>query len=263
MVRTSWNKWLVILIFVVTLLIPVQIAAMDKQHVYDFAGLLSDDEVGKLEKVAATYSEKRETDFIILTTDDPALDVKDYMGDFYDEKGFGYDREHGNTAMITINIKTHDVQFGGFGKVEKLLDDSRFEIIQGKITPALSDGDYLDAFTSFITLSSRYMQFKDGANPANPLYNTWVQFGLALILALVIVFGLARNPGMKTTVTANTYRDQQKTKVNQKRDRYIRTAVTKRRKPKQSSGSGGGGPRGGGGGVTRGGRSFSGSRGKF
>lgn len=258
--------FLLLIVFMLFPLFSIQEAnaQSDKQRIYDFAKILTDNEVANLEKLAAKYSEKRETDFIILTMDDPEQDIETYMGDFYDENGLGYNKEHGNTAIIALNMdeKRRDVLLAGFGKAEKYLDPDKLTTIREKVTPSLSEGDYEQAFTSFIKLSAKYMTFKPGTNPANPLYNTWVQLGLSIAIAGAIVWVLARNPGMKVTTNAATYQDEGQTKINHKKDRYIRTTVTKKRKPKPKSNSGGsgGGFRGG---STGGGRSFSGSRGKF
>ncbi|MDI5791514.1 TPM domain-containing protein [Bacillus licheniformis] len=62
-------------------------ASEQKRFVYDEAGLLTKQEIEKLETLAAKLGAERETDFIIVTTNDTnGRDVKKYAEDFYDEK---------------------------------------------------------------------------------------------------------------------------------------------------------------------------------
>lgn len=238
-------------------------AESNQQRIYDHAELLTEEQIKELETIAGTYSEKREVDFIIVTVEDPGKDMQKYVDEFYDEEGFGFDKKHGNTAMLGIGMKERDVVLSGFKEMEESLDPNRLSHIREKITPALSDGNYFDAFESFILLSSKYMMYRPGVDPTNPLFNTWVQLGIALAVAALIVWAMARNVEPKMTATSATYQDMNRSRVVRKRDRYIRKTVTRRRKPKQSSG----GNRGGGGsgsiGRTSAGHARSTSRGKF
>ena len=235
-----------------------------QERVYDLANLLSKEEKAKLEEVAYKYSVKRKTDFVILTISDPMdKDIVDYMEDFYDENELGYDKPHGNVAILTIDMKNRDVYLAGFYKGEKYLSDSRLDIIRDKITPDLSSGNYYDAFYSFIKTSYKYMGIRPGVNPENILFKLGFQIIISLVIGAVVVLVMAYNSGGKTTVNAATYQDPMNSKILSKSDRYIRTSVTKHRKPKPKSSSGGFSGGGSGGGITRGGHSHSGSRGKF
>nr|WP_244943947.1 TPM domain-containing protein [Siminovitchia fortis] len=259
-----FKKTLILMAFF--LIFPFAFAAADspsKQRVFDDAGLLSDNEVKELEKLAEKHGAKRDTDFIILTSNNEEnKDVVEFMQDFYDEQAPGYDKPHGNTAILTLDMKNRDVYVAGFYKAETYLDNHRATLVREKITPDLSDGNYYKAFQSFIKTSSKYMGIRPGVDPDNILFNLWFQIIASLAIAGAIVGIMAFNTGGKVTVNARTYQDNENTRVNHRRDQYIRTTTTKRRKPSnKSSGSGFSG--GGGGGVTRGGHSHSGSRGKF
>lgn len=252
-------------LFAVVLLIPLfstAHAATDKQRIFDDAGILSDNEKINLERFAEKYSDQRQVDFLILTIDND-VDITKYMGDLYDEKGFGYDKRHGDVALIALNMKHRDVQLAGFGEVEFTLPNDRFYTIREKITPDLSDGNYQAAFKDFIKLSARYMQFKEGANPANPLYNPYVQIFIALFIGVVTVVIMAMRRRPKVTFTAATYFDEQSSKVNRSEDNFLRKTVSKTYSPQSDDNDGGSGGGFSGGGTTGGGSSFSGSRGKF
>lgn len=261
----------IILLFVFLLLFSpilteVSIANSDsKQRIYDFANLLSPEEVEKLENLSQKYSTRRKTDIIILTTNDTkGKKIEEYMGDFYYEKALGYNKPHGNTAILTIDMKNRQVYLAGYYLAEEYLDNSRLDLIREKITPDLTKGNYYKAFKYFIKTSYKYMGIKPKVNPDNILFSLRFQIIASLTLAGIIVGTMAYNVGGKITVSDSTYRDFSTSKVLGRRDNYIRTSVTRRRKPSSNSKSGGsslGG--GGGGGVSRGGHSHSGSKGSF
>lgn len=250
-----------LLILLIPSFLSVQ-AATEKQRIFDDAQILTTGEKEYLEHYARKFSDKRKVDFIIITTDNNE-DITKYMGDMYDERGFGYEKARGSVALIALNMKSRDVQLAGFGDVETKLPDERFHTIREKVTPDLSNGNYEQAFKDFIKLSARYMQFKEGANPANPLYRTFVQFFIAIFIGLAIVAVMARNHRSRITTTAATYFDDSLSKVNRKEDNYLRKSVQKTYSPQDNDNNSSGGGGSGGGGSTGGGSSFSGSRGSF
>lgn len=250
-------------LFVFLIIMSHPVSAKEKQLIIDEADLLTDAEEAELADLALEYGEKHETDFMILTTNDTdGKDVKEYMGDFYDETAPGYDQPHGNTVLLTLDMENRDMYLSGFGKGEQYLSNDRIELVLDQIFPYIAEGNYYKGFHEYLTVSNDYMRYRPGVNPENPLYQWWVQLGVALVLAGVIVFFMAYHSGGKVTTTDRTYIDHENTKINRRRDVFVNKTVTKKRKP--SNNNQGGGPRiGGGGGVTGGGRSFSGGRRSF
>ncbi|WP_306434437.1 YgcG family protein [Paenibacillus sp. J2TS4] len=260
---TTLLFFVLIIPFILSASNTVSAASDTEPKVYDYAKLLNTEEIEKLEALANKYGAKRETDLIILTTNDTeGKDVVEYMQDFYDDKAPGYDKPHGNTAILTIDMEHRDVYLAGFYKAKVYLDDSRLDLIRDKITPDLSSGNYYDAFSTFIKTSYKYMGIRPGVDPDNPFFNLWFQLIVSVGVGGAIVGFMLYTSGGRVTVNEGTYRDFKNSRVLDQRDDYIRTTVTKRRKPSQSSGSGRSSG-GGGGGMTGGGHSHSGSRGKF
>lgn len=261
--------------------------SFDRNHyIYDYAHLLTDDEAAELQQIASEHGQERETAFIIITLDESnGKDIVQYVEDFYDEHGPGYDQPHGNTAILAIDMSERDVYLAGFKNAEQYLDDSRLDLIREEITPDLSDGQYFDAFSTFITSAFEYMsnepdvwddsysdygsvgspqandyyEFADQPSE-NPLFQWWFQLIVALILAGVVVTIMAYGTGGRVTVNAQTYMDRSRSKVVNQYDNFVRQTVTKQRKPSNNTNRISGG---GGGGISAGGHSHSGSRGKF
>ncbi|KMJ57090.1 hypothetical protein AB685_18430 [Bacillus sp. LL01] len=262
-----------------------------KQFVFDNAGLLTDQEVIQLESLANELGAESDTAFLIITANGTdGMDIVDYVGDFYDENAPGYDQPHGNTAILAIDMEVRDIYLAGFKKAELYLNDQRLDMIREEITPALSEGNYFEAFSEFISSSHAYMgvepetsaenpgsypdnndgyqdyeeeynQFAGGNSSENILFQLWFQLLVSLIVAGVVVGILAYNSGGRITVSSRTYMNSNSSKVLHQHDRYLRKTVTKVKKPTNNNKSGGGFT--GGGGITGGGHSHSGSRGKF
>lgn len=260
---------IIIALITILLIIPfvsdsVLAQSRTTQKVYDEAGLLTKEEIANLEELAEEYGENHQTDFIIITSADAdGKDVEIFMADRYDEMGFGYDKEAGNTVMFVIDMEERDFYLSSFHESEKYLGRERLDKIRDKVIPDMSNGDYYGAFETYLKTANRYMDFKPGVNPDNIFFKTWFQFVASLGLGAIIVFTMASHSRTKKTTTARTYRNEKTTKVLGKQDIYIRTSVSKTRKPQNNSGGGGGGSSGGGGGRTSGGSSYSGSRGSF
>ncbi|SFT22117.1 YgcG family protein [Paenibacillus sp. BC26] len=247
---------------VMMLVLPKAAAAATetKKLIYDQAHLLSEQEQVELNALANKYGADRETDIIILTSDNTEnRDVQLMTEDFYDNQAPGYDKPHGNAVILTMDMNNRQVYLAGFGQTEIELDSGRLDKIRNAISPDLTQGDYVQAFTSYIKISHRYMSFKPGVNPDNILFTIWFQLGAALVIGGIVVSVMVYRSGGRITVTRATYEDASTSGVLEHADQFIRTTVTKSRIPKNKGrGSGGGG-----GGTSSGGHSHSGSRGSF
>ncbi|SDY13591.1 uncharacterized protein SAMN05421736_101465 [Evansella caseinilytica] len=236
-------------------------ASESRQLIFDNAGLLTEQQQADLQALAVEYGEKRETDYIFLTVDDPeAGDVTRYMEDFYDayaDENTGYE----NAVLLVLDMYERDVQLASFGEAKTSLEDDRLTMIREQITPDLSSGNYEEAFRHFVKTADKYMGIRPGINPESVIFKLWFQLAVSAGIGGIVVGIMLYNSGGKVTVNSNTYMDPSNSNVVQRRDRFIRETVTKRKKPSNNNNSRGGGF--GGGGVTRGGRSYSGSRGKF
>ncbi|WP_420819710.1 TPM domain-containing protein [Paenibacillus faecis] len=265
MIRRMKSFWLTTALGLMVLWLMVPAAAQQaaasgdaSRLIYDDARLLNQADYDELDAMAREYGAKHEIEIIILTTENPEnRDVVQLTEDFYDAQGPGYDKAHGDTIMLTMDMRNRDIYLAGFYKGEEYFDDARLDRIREKMTPLLSAGEYRQAFETFIKTVDRYMNYKPGFNPDNILFNLWFQLGAALAIGGIAVGVMAYRSGGRVTVNGGTYEDSGNSGVLQREDRYIRTTVTKRKIEKSSSSSGGGG------GTTSGGHSHSGSRGSF
>lgn len=268
----------------------------DYQHVFDKAGLLSTSEADEIEKLCIDYGTDAGIEIMVLTHNDAnAIYAEDYIEDFEDQLPAG------DRVYLLVDMHNRDVFIEGYGTAETYIHSKRIGVIIDKITPYLSDGDYYTAFTLYIKEAAAYMKddselnydhdYSAGkpqsSNPNAPDYdetwpanynnstadtaksilaNIWVQLAAAIVVGIVTVSVMAYNSGGRMTAGSNTYMDGGGSGLIGRRDDYIRTQVTRVRRPKNNTnGHAGGGFNAGGfrGGVSMGGRSHSSGGGKF
>ncbi|MDF2872796.1 MAG: hypothetical protein K0R05_4371 [Anaerocolumna sp.] len=264
-----------------------------KQYLFDNYGLFSKEELDSLKAACIEYSEEAKADIVMITTS--TLDgktPKNYMEDFYDEMGFGYDKEYGDTVMLLVNMEEDNrwVEIQGYGKAEYYVNNDRIEYMLDDISEILKNGDYKDAFIEFAKQAAYYMNESKGVKetPAsgntdysgstgsgnygesgyngpsdyygekeeNPLYNTVIQLIIALIIGGISVGVMAANSGGRMTAQGRTYLDEGRSGLLDHRDDYLRTTTTRVKKPTDNNNSSG--RSSGGGGVSSGGHSHSG-----
>lgn len=261
-------------------------AAKDDQRIYDEAGLLTTSEYDELEAMCLEYGEDAGIDIYILTHDSAkAVDAELYVEQFADKK------EVVNSVILLIDLYNRDVVIQGYGTAEVYIHSFRGDEIINSITPYLSESEYFIAFDLFIEQSAAYMKddsylndygsdynydrhgnyvyndgYSDSEDPVKDLLtNFWFQLIASLVIGGVAVVIMAYSSGGRMTVRGNDYLDQSRSGLIGRRDIYLRTTISKVRKPPQNKSGGRGGFNAGGfrGGVSAGGRSHSSSRGKF
>lgn len=288
--------FILVLILIVSaaafLKIPQAAAAAEettKQYVYDNYGLFTEDEVKDLTDTCIEYSDKAQADLIMITDDLAGKDPKTYMEDFYDEMGFGYEEQFGSTVIMLVNMEegNRSVTIQGYGKSEYYVNNDRIEYMLDDIQPLLKNAEYKKAFVEFAKESAYYMNEEKGVKetPAsgdphsgnyygessydgpsnyygqkekNPLYNTFVQLGIALVIGAVTVGVMAANSGGRMTTSGRDYMDAGSSGITANRDDYLRTTTTRIKKPTPPPQSGSGPRSSGGGGISSGGHSHSG-----
>lgn len=288
-----WNavKLLLSMVFLISIsmqMVPTAYASIDDQKVYDFYGLFTESEITDLEEFCSTYGAEAEIDIVIVTV--ASLDNQtrtSYLEDFYDQKGFGYDQEFGDTVLMLINMDPSDrgVQIQGYGMAEYYINNDRIEHMLDNIVPFLSDSKYYDAMIEYIKESSYYMQEEQGIkieeatgdqytgsgygessyNGDTNYYgekdsifsNTWLQLIISLVIGGVVVGIMASNSGGRVTVTNRTYLKEDTSGITEQRDDYLRTTTTRVLIPKDNNNNTTGRSSGGGG-ISSGGHSHSG-----
>ena len=262
------------------------------QYVYDEDQLLTEEEIIILENLCKTKGQEANISILLLTKPLPSYEAeKTYMEDDFDTL---YDAGTilADTAMLLINMEIRDVYIQGYGQCEFYLNNDRIEYILDDIIPYLSDGDYYDAMELFIDEVVYYMGESQGVDfeyeygedygeswdgPSNYYPDSEAmtpsmklkQIPWSAIILISFVIGgitvaiMSSSSGGKMTVNSHSYLDETNSRFTVKRDDFIRTDVTKRKKPQETTRTTSSGRSSGGGGMSAGGHSHSGGHRKF
>lgn len=222
-----------------------------EERVYDYAGILTDAEEEKLREYIAEKEEKYKVDFVILTISQPVegdealqygcrsrdweQNMTDLADDFWDENGYGYNKNFNGDGSILIDNR-YEGQRGEWlstsGKVEDSFSTSVVESVLSAVD-VYYDSDPYRAYMSYIDTVCSYLDV-----------GVLSFFPVALLIALIVagVYALSHlgNNKARDTTTVNTYVAGGKPVMNDQRDEFIRKNVV-RTKIETSSGSGGGG----------------------
>ena len=274
--------------------VQVKAAAIDTEdrRVYDEAGLMKDYEIEELEDLSRESGEKAGIEIFILTHNDRSATYPEkYIEDFEDQLPIG------DRVYFLYDVYRGEIFMEGYGLAETYIHSKRIDKIFDNVEDYLKNGNYYDAFKTYITMSAAYMEDDselnydhdyiydsppEGFDPNNEysyddydyqgyydkeellnsiFMNFWFQLIVALAIGGIVVGALAYRSSGRMTAGARDYQDRSRGGLIGRRDQYIRSSVTRWRKPQQSSSSGGsrGGFNAGGfrGGTSSGGRSHS------
>ncbi|MBE6704426.1 MAG: TPM domain-containing protein [Ruminococcaceae bacterium] len=155
--------------------------------------LLSETENAEILAMLDKASEKHGMDIVILTVPEveEGLTVEEDATEWYEYLGFGEDG-----VMLYISMEERDwyLLTSGFGITA--ITDAGIEYISEKFLPALSDGDYVTAFNTFITYTDEFITqaktgkpYDVGNMPKEPYslpMSLLVSVGIGLLVSLII-----------------------------------------------------------------------------
>ena len=225
------------------------------QRVYDFAEVLTSSEEQKLEELIAKYEVEAECDLVLVTIDQ-AVGLSDsewtnsmvnLADDFYDQNAFGYDKPHGDGAVLMDNwyhAGQSDSQAGAWlstsGKLEYAIGTSE----ENAVWDALDAGFEIGTYEAYARALKKIAYYGKADGASEPIQIPWAVVLVipAIIAAIYAAVNMKQAPG-KDTTTPMTYVPGGKPEMVAQRDDFIRKNVTKVKIETSSSGSrsGGGG----------------------
>ena len=242
------------------------------ERVFEYADMLTDEEEQSLREYIAECEDKIQADIVIVTISEAVeydlqdsglpevfhakevgstdwnTAMRDLADNFYDYSNFGYNKVHGNGALLLDN--SYEGQKGSWlstcGNVYDYFGDYEIDQALYAVDDHIDESPY-KAYMACVNYVTRTMEESQEAFPMTVF--PWVMVGLitALIYALVNL----RQVKAKDTTTVNQYVDGKKPKINDTRDQYLRKNVVTRRIETSSGSSGGSHHSGGHGGSHR------------
>ena len=249
--------------FCLFLCFPV-FAGEQMPRLIDNVDLLTNSEESSLLATLNEISERQGVDIVVLTV--YSLDGKSpraYADDFYDNSGYAYD---GILLLLSMEFRDWYISTSGYGITA--LTDAGIDYISDQFLPALSSGDYADAFMTYATLCDNFIDEARAGTPYDIGTLPKVPFavGQKLLLSLVIGFVIAfiitsimksKLKSVKAQAAANNYVKAGSLQITHSHDRFLYRHVDRRPRP-QNNGGGGSSTH-----TSSSGRSHGGGGGKF
>ena len=193
---------------------------------------------GELDRISDTYG----VDVVIVTI--PELygtSVTAYADDYYDTQGFGPDG-----ILLLVSIGDREWAISTAGSCISTFTDAGLGYMEDQFLPDLSDGQYGDAFLTYVQLCGEFLDQAEGGRPFDVQNLPKASFGLGkhLLIALAIGFVVALivtgiMKGKLKTVgfrSAGYYVKDGSMKLTESRDLYLYSHVSRRKREKSSSG---------------------------
>ncbi len=140
-------------------------ASPSRQFVYDQAGVLSEGEAVRLEKLAHKIGTDHGLDIIIVFYKQGyTLDqLRNAADDLYDQNGFGYEEAHGSGIVFAVDVASRQYWYSTSGTVQQWYTESLFTELDGKVRSRLSANDWYNSAKEFIRFQKKFQ------NPSVPV----------------------------------------------------------------------------------------------
>lgn len=193
----------------------------------DDANILSADEQIELNEMLETVNQKHDVDIIIVTSTYRS-------GQAYAER-FG-----DNAVILTVTMASRDMAITATGDAKEIFSNSDIDDILDAIEDDMHDGNYADAFQTYIEKCDTRLETGNSFDSVALMY-----LGVSLVIGLVaalIVTGImaAKLKSVRFKAGASDYVKAGSLNVTLSRDMFLYRKVDRRAKPKQSSGGSGG-----------------------
>lgn len=236
--------------------VETEVAEVTESYVFDYAGLMSEDEIAALEMQIADMKEKTGWDIFAVTTDyAEGKSAMAYADDFYDERT----AEDSDGILVLIDMDNREIYVSTCGKAIRYLTDARIERVLDDGFYYVSNGDYASCLSAMLSTSEYY--YDAGIQESQYNYDvetgavseyrtlTWMEvvpvFLLAVVVGLAIFFGVKKSYSLKGGRYEYPYMKYGKLDLTEHQDQFLRAHTTHHRI--QTSSSSGGSSRSSGG----------------
>jgi uncharacterized protein len=211
------------------LILPLGVSA-SSPCIVDEAGLLTADEAALLEEKAALFQRISDMEAVILTVD--SLNGKTAMAyaDDYFDANYGE-----NGILLLIAMAEREWHISTTGTAIEAFDDVDLMGLEDTIMTHLPDGEYFEAFDSFLSDCEYYLTNEPVSDFEACLFIA-VPAGLILSgIVLLIMIVMMRSNGPQHSAAGYTVDNSYNLRTRQ--DLFLYSQVSKRAKPKESSSS--------------------------
>lgn len=229
-----------------------------EEKIYDFSGVLTDEEYENLKKQALAFKEKTNMDLVILIDNFSYIsdsENEDRAADFYDYNDFGLNNdEYYSGVLLLRNTYEQDPYYNiyTFGNAQLYFHYDRLESTLDHIYNDIHEGRYESGLGLFITEMSSY--YDQGIPSAMKNYyldedgylhqHFSPPYAIAFLIALLvsgvtIAILIGKNKMVRKATTAKEYLDENSVNITNSQDIFISTHTTQYTESDSSSSSGG------------------------
>lgn len=232
--------------------------AADK--IYDFEGVLTDEEIQQLQVKIGEYIERTHMDLVIVIKNLPYSYDKqneDYAADFYDYNDFGIDTKNYDGTLLLRNTYEKDPYYDvyTFGEAQLVYNYDSLQVILDGIYDDLHAHRYYDGFSKYIDYLERYFDDESSRSKSKDYeldengflrkkytYPFVVIFIMSFVITLIIIIIMvSKNKMVKKAVSASAYIDKANAKITKREDTFVATHTSSYTTSSSSSGGHGGG----------------------
>ena len=106
-------------------------------------------------------------DIVIVTTNtNDGKDVRSYADDFFDENGYGADK-NGSGILLLVSMDTREWAFSTSGNGIYAFTDYSLEILSDELIPYLSSGEFYDGFSHYLSSLPTYLDAFQNGTPVD------------------------------------------------------------------------------------------------
>lgn len=228
---------LLLALVVCTVLIMPVFAA--NGYLLDDADILSGTEESRLQAKLDNLSEEFEADIVIVTVENTGRYApEEYIERFYDENGFGQGSDR-DGVMLLVAMEEREFKILSNGYCSYAINPGKIDSVVDAMQDDMSDGDYAEAFESFLEECRYYLNGYINGFPFAFGRNLLISLIVGLVVALIVT-GIMRGKlkSVKKQHTANQYTKPGSMQVTRATDLYLYSNVTRVRKAQSSSSSG-------------------------
>lgn len=250
-----WKKLIAAVFLCIVMMIPAVVGATENEisgtesYVFDYAGLMSADEIADLEMQIADMKEKTGWDIFAVTTDyAEGKSTVAYADDFYDERT----NEDSDGILVLIDMDNREIYVSTCGNAIRYLTDARIERILDDGFYYVSNGEYASCLSAMLSTSEYY--YDAGIQESQYNYDvetgavseyrtlTWVEvvpvFILAVAVGLIIYFAVVKSYSLKGGRYEYPYTKYGKLDLTAHEDQFLRAHTTHHRIQTSSSSGG-------------------------
>ena len=236
------KKVILLIVLLLTFAVPAMAAG---DLLVDDADLLSYEEQRNLTEKLEEACETTGLDIVIVTVDGlGGAYIRDYADDYYDYNCYGNDG-----VLLLIDMNSRQWWISGTGIGADIFTSSVIDTIGDIIEEDLSDGNYADAFETFIDRCIYYAD--DSFDVGGSLLAAVIVGAVAALIVTLIWKGQLKSVRAKSA--ASDYLKPGSLHITGSQDLYLYSNVTRIKRQQSSSGTH----------VSSSGRSHSGGGGRF